>query len=305
MSQIFNNRLSASKFRLDSFLFQWLRQNQDWHPDLIEATSHCIIGAGKGFRPFLYLELCSDLQKTNQHSNSKSLKTALAIEFLHTYSLIHDDLPAMDDDDWRRSRPTLHKLHGDAFAILAGDALLTASFELLAEAFESSPEKVAHAIKVFAKASGAAGMIKGQWLDLKNSKGKENEKAFEADKLKKLHRLKTGALLGAVAEIAALESLPINIFKAEAEFFREWGIGLGLLFQMRDDILDLGNSKITGKSHGKDQRQGKATFANIYSTQELLDTMNELQDALIRHHPRPMSETFSNDFVNFAVRRSN
>lgn len=189
-------------------------------------------------------------------ADSQSLwQTAAALECVHVYSLIHDDLPCMDDDDIRRGRPTVHKAFDEAIAVLSGDALLTEAFKIIAQT-ELAPDKKVRLISGLAKAAGIRGMIGGQVLDIK---ALEQEQTLET--ISNLQNLKTGALIkfavsaGAIIGGAALEN------RAILENYAE---DLGLLFQLTDDILDeTGDAVVMGKAAGKDRNLGKATFVSI------------------------------------------
>jgi len=193
-------------------------------------------------------------------SEQKVLPVAAAFEMIHTYSLIHDDLPAMDNDSLRRGKPTSHTVFGEALAILAGDALLTYAFQLLAERSKDSlltAEQQVRAIFIISRAAGVNGMIGGQVVDL------ESEGRFvDNDILEYIHRHKTGALIRAAAEIGVL------VGGGSEEQFKStsrYGENIGLAFQIIDDILDVEeSSKILGKSAGKDNRTGKATYPQVY-----------------------------------------
>jgi geranylgeranyl pyrophosphate synthase len=217
------------------------------HPDIESALRYIFIGAGKALRPGLLFHSFSALGGQNLQS-SGVLKWGLAVELIHTYSLIHDDLPCMDNDDFRRGKATLHKLHGEAKALLGGDALLTLAFEVLA----SWPHaKLGRATSMLARAAGGAGMVAGQWLDMEQ----------DADFLK-IHNLKTGALMGAAMGLGALAA---NSDEAMCLEFESLGRELGVVFQLEDDILDAtASSEALGKSAGKDAAQGKSSLVKAH-----------------------------------------
>jgi geranylgeranyl diphosphate synthase, type II len=175
---------------------------------------------------------------------------AAALELIHTYSLIHDDLPAMDDDDLRRGRPTCHKAFGEDVAILAGDALYAEAFRHLTHAQEGDPRGVLAAVSELAAATGVEGMVGGQYLDVKGL----------AEDLRQLHSLKTGRLIGASVECVLLLSGNTRI-----EAYRDFAAELGVLFQIVDDILDVtGTDAALGKPQGSDERHGKLTYVSSY-----------------------------------------
>jgi farnesyl diphosphate synthase len=214
---------------------------------------YAALGPGKRLRPFLLIETgrLFDVERKGL------LRAAAAIECVHTYSLVHDDLPCMDDDDMRRGRPTAHKAFDEATAVLAGDALLTFAFELLADsATHPDPRVRANLVLCLAKASGAHGMVGGQMLDLVS----ENE-AVDERRITRLQQLKTGALIAASCELGALmgHASPEAMHAVMA-----YAKDLGLAFQIADDILDVtGDADQMGKAVGKDAGLGKATFVAL------------------------------------------
>ncbi len=220
---------------------------------LKEAMNYSLTAGGKRLRPWLCIEssrLFGDGEAV--------LDFACAIEMIHTYSLIHDDLPAMDDDVLRRGRPTNHVVFGEAMAILAGDALLNGAFEVMAHfAIENPALGGLKAMDIVARASGASGMVAGQAGDIL-FEGKDKDEAV----LHYIHERKTAAMInGAVLSGAAL----MNAKEADVEALGVYGQSLGLVFQIVDDILDVtGNEQMLGKTPGKDAAEGKQTFAAVY-----------------------------------------
>lgn len=196
--------------------------------ELIESQRYSLLGGGKRIRAFLTMEFCSLFGG----EKDAALPYACAVEMLHTYSLIHDDLPCMDNDDMRRGKPTNHRVYGETVALLAGDALLTRAFLTIAENGECPPEKNVEAVKVLASAAGSEGMIGGQTIDIKA----ESEK-LDFDTLLKLHKLKTGKLITASA---ALGCLAAGISESDERYRSAiaYAEGVGLAFQILDDILD-------------------------------------------------------------------
>lgn len=220
---------------------------------LFESMRYATLGGGKRFRPFLVAESAALFSV----SRTSALRVAAAIELVHCYSLVHDDLPAMDDDDLRRGQPTVHKKFDEATAILAGDALLTLAFEVLADRRTHENGNVrAELVLALAKASGAHGMVGGQMLDLA-------AESIELDMggITRLQRLKTGALIAFSCEAGAI----LGRASAEPrEALRGYAHDLGLTFQIADDLLDVeGTMEETGKAVGKDAAAGKATFVSI------------------------------------------
>jgi farnesyl diphosphate synthase len=219
-----------------------------------EVMRYAALGPGKRLRPFLVL--ASSHLFDVSHRNA--LQVAAAVELLHTYSLIHDDLPAMDDADLRRGRATCHKIFDDAAAILAGDGLLTLAFEVLSHSdAHDDPAVRVELISCLARAAGAAGMVGGQQLDLLA----EHNQAFDIHEITRMQRLKTGALLAFSCKAGAI------LGNAAAEHRRAligYAHDLGLAFQIADDLLDVESTEAnTGKSIGRDAAAGKATFVSL------------------------------------------
>lgn len=213
---------------------------------LCEALRYVLLGGGKRVRPVL----CLLASEAAGGTRAEALPGALALEMIHTYSLVHDDLPCMDDDDLRRGRPTAHKVYGDAIALLAGDALLTDAFAVIAES-RLNDTAIACMTRELAQAAGGAGMVLGQARDLHWTARQGATRGALDD----IHLRKTGYLLGASAALgAAAAGASLETIGA----FRDFGRGVGLAFQILDDLLD--DSATTGKSQGKDQKAGKLTY---------------------------------------------
>lgn len=216
---------------------------------LKEAMNYSLTAGGKRVRP-LFLLAVLDFLKVK---HSEALAVGATIEMVHTYSLIHDDLPSMDNDDFRRGKLTNHKVYGEALAILAGDGLLTYSFGVLARLKEVSAENKLELIHLLSKAAGAEGMVGGQVLDIESER-----KKVTVDELETIHINKTGALLSFSIEAGAiLAQVDDNIRKALTDF----GFHIGLAFQIQDDILDIeGTTEELGKTAGKDVASEKNTY---------------------------------------------
>ncbi|MDB5689597.1 MAG: polyprenyl synthetase [Sphingomonas bacterium] len=220
---------------------------------LYEAMRHATIGGGKRLRPLLVCASC-DLFNVDHDA---ALRVATAIECIHVYSLIHDDLPCMDDDDLRRGKPTVHKAFDEAIAVLAGDSLHALAFEVLAdEATHSDPFVRVELCVELARASGPAGMAGGQMMDL----AAEQER-FDLPTVTRLQALKTGALIGFCLEAGAIMG---RVPPEGRTPLRGYARDLGLAFQIADDLLDVeGDSNAVGKATGKDAAAGKATFVSL------------------------------------------
>jgi len=224
-----------------------------WDKEILnQSMYYSLIGGGKRIRPVLALasaEAVGGDPKT-------ILPAAVSLELIHTYSLIHDDLPAMDNDDYRRGRLSNHKVFGEANAILAGDALLTYAFELLADPGAGHPERQLRIIREVAVAAGKAGMVGGQVADVTAER-----KTLNLDEIEAIHKGKTGALLTASARLGGILA---GGTEQQIKALTDYAQALGLAFQIKDDILDVvGSSEILGKPAGSDLRQGKATYVSL------------------------------------------
>jgi farnesyl diphosphate synthase len=223
---------------------------------LVAAMRHALLAGGKRFRPFLVVE-CARLFLPQSDAEDGLWRVAAAVECLHTYSLIHDDLPAMDDDDLRRGKATVHRAFDEATAILAGDSLLTLAFDLLATwQAHADPAIRAELVAVLARACGVGGMAGGQMLDL----AAEGETP-DADEVRTIQLMKTGALFAAACEMGALWAGAGDDDRAA---LAGYGRMLGLAFQIADDLIDLhATAETAGKATGKDAGRGKATFVSV------------------------------------------
>jgi geranylgeranyl diphosphate synthase, type II len=230
---------------------------------LEEAMRHSLLAGGKRVRPVLALATAEAVGR----EAAEVLPLAAALELVHTYSLIHDDLPAMDDDDLRRGRPTCHVAYGEGVAILAGDGLFAEALRLLLERQAGAPERLLAAARELVSAAGVAGMVGGQYLDI------TDDGNADGASLRDLHTLKTGRLIGASVEcVLRLSSLD----EAETAPYRRFAGELGVLFQIVDDILDVtGDEQATGKPLGSDERHGKATYVSVFGLDRARDLAAE------------------------------
>jgi geranylgeranyl diphosphate synthase type II len=235
---------------------------------LAEAMSYSLLAPGKRLRPLLVLLAC----EAGGGRDEQALPAACTVEMIHTYSLIHDDLPAMDDDDLRRGLPTCHKQFGEALAILAGDALLTLAFQVLAEGYP--PATAAAACAALARGAGAAGMVGGQVLDLAAEErfiDSRNDKSA-LTLLEEIHALKTGALFRSCLRLGALAAhgeRPGGPEPALAAALDGYARCFGMIFQITDDLLDVeGDSAHTGKNVRKDAGRGKLTYPGLLGVDE-------------------------------------
>ncbi|AZO18319.1 polyprenyl synthetase family protein [Mesorhizobium sp. M2A.F.Ca.ET.043.05.1.1] len=221
---------------------------------LTAAMRHGVLNGGKRLRPFLVMESAALFSA----DNDAALRVAAALECVHCYSLIHDDLPAMDDDDLRRGQPTVHKAFDEATAILAGDALLTLAFDIIADEATALPaDRQVALVLALSRAAGAGGMVGGQMLDLEAERNRPDEAGIIT-----LQAMKTGALIRFACEAGAIVA---GAPAADRERLAEFGSAIGLAFQLADDLLDLtADAKQMGKATNKDAAAGKATLASLH-----------------------------------------
>jgi len=233
---------------------------------IYKAMKYSLMAGGKRLRPVLSLSVCEILGGEPENV----IPYACAVEMIHTYSLIHDDLPAMDNDDYRRGRLTSHKVFGEAIAVLAGDALLNYAFEIMLEdVLKKGGDTGIKVMDIVAKAAGVSGMIGGQVVDLE-SEGK----GIPVNILEYMHRCKTGALIKASVMLSAALC---GTNKKKEECLEEYAEKIGLAFQIKDDILDVeGDFKDLGKATGSDAANGKTTFATIYGVERSREILTEV-----------------------------
>ncbi len=253
MTSDFSIQLTSVAKQMETVLAAQLPEPAGHQSVIMEAMRYAALGGGKRLRPFLMVETARMLGNETEGV----FIAAAALECLHVYSLVHDDLPCMDDDDVRRGKPTVHKAYDEAMAVLAGDGLLTHAFELLAmDAVHSDANVRLGLISGLAKAGGAHGMIGGQVIDISVSETDRDEALIT-----QLQELKTGALIEySVSAGASLGGASI----AQHDSLKNYARDMGLAFQIKDDILDVeGDAELVGKAVGKDENLGKATFVSI------------------------------------------
>ena len=255
-------------------------------PKLCESMRYSLESGGKRVRPVLCLLATESLGEPAK----SALSCAVALEYIHTYSLIHDDLPAMDDDDLRRGKPTNHKVYGEGQAILAGDGLLTEAFGILANDTALSAEQRVEAIQTLAEAAGFRGMVGGQSLDLEGEILVRMGEPYDYSHLQLIHRLKTGALLRASLELGAIAA---DAGRGARSALRDAGTALGLAFQIQDDILDATSTpEVMGKRVGKDEGKGKITYPKLLGLDGARNALREATDraiSLLQPVPNPSS----------------
>ena len=263
--------LTESKKEIEAYLTQVLTSPNEEYSRLYESMNYSLLMGGKRIRPIITKAVIEALGGSWEAHKD----VICAIELIHTYSLIHDDLPAMDNDDYRRGKLTNHRVYGDGMAVLAGDGLLTYAFELVSKNTSLQPEQVVAIIQSLAKGAGPSGMVGGQSFDLE-SEGKE----LPLEELVVLHKGKTGALFTTAVEIGLI------IMNAPADLrasYLSYADYLGLLFQITDDILDVvGTQEELGKTPGSDERQHKATYVSILGLEEAKARAQEVADLALQ-----------------------
>ncbi len=291
----FKTALEAQAKFFQENLEAYMCESETISREITEAMRYSLCGGGKRIRPVLMratYELFSD------GNVEQMLPFACALEMIHTYSLIHDDLPAMDNSDWRRGRPTSHKVFGDAMAVLAGDALLNLAFETALRAQTDADRKV-RALSVLAACSGIRGMIGGQVIDILNE-GKQ----ISLELLEELEEKKTAALLAAACVCGAI----LGGAEAEdVENMRAFAVYLGLAFQIKDDILDVeGDSGELGKPTGNDEACHKNTYVSLAgldgAKQKLAEYTERAREIVSAYGPRA---AFLADLTDYLLNRTN
>lgn len=260
------NTLEQGRVVIDEALERLLPTSTQYPPSIHQAMRHSIFAGGKRLRPILCIEAARMIAACVPLGGDE---LGAALEMLHTYSLIHDDLPALDNDDLRRGRPTCHKVFGEATAILAGDALQTYAYEVLAKLSCSSDARVAIIAEIAHATGSVDGMIGGQVMDLE-----AEHKHPDAQTLEYIHRSKTGALLTASVVTGGMFA---GADKGQVEGLRAFGRNIGLAFQIVDDVLDVTqSSEQLGKTAGKDTATEKATYPSLFGVEASIQKADEL-----------------------------
>ena len=270
-----NEQLAAYSAMVEKKLMEYLQPQEDKGQSVIfEACQYSAMAGGKRLRPALVLEFC----RLSGGKIEAALPFAWALEMIHTYSLIHDDLPCMDDDDLRRGKPTNHKVYGEAMAVLAGDGLLNLAFETASDPANTalvSAEIQLKAVRALSRASGMEGMIGGQVLDMK-----AEEEQISLDQLKTLQELKTGALICVAAQLGCLIG---GASEEQTAAALEYARCIGLAFQVQDDILDIeGDEEALGKPIGSDAENGKSTYPSLLGVERCHELVRELSEQAIQ-----------------------
>ena len=292
-----NEKIKATMDRrkkiVDDAILEMIDRESSLHNKLAESMRYSLSTGGKRLRPILLMAAADSLGVDGE----KFLTTAIAIEMIHTYSLIHDDLPAMDDDDYRRGQLTNHKIYGDALAILAGDALQSLAFEILTREKNAADSQKLSVVKEISHAIGMCGMVGGQAIDL-DAEGKH----IDLKTLKKMHLGKTGALFTAAIRSGAILA---NANREQLESLTTYAKNYGLAFQITDDILDItGDESELGKPIGSDLRNLKSTYVTLTSLSEAKKLAKESSDNAIKSLENFGSEAdFLRELAMFQVER--
>lgn len=278
---------------IDKSLKKFVGSCDNPQKEIYDSAEYSLFAGGKRLRPILTLET----YKMCGGDKAGIMNFACAIEMIHTYSLIHDDLPAMDNDDFRRGRPTNHKVYGEAMAILTGDGLLNRAFEIALECRDIEPDKVLQAVRILSNNSGWFGMIGGQVVDIA-SEGKE----INLEELQYIHKLKTGALIKASCMMGAVLAGCEN-----TEAVEKYAECLGMAFQIQDDILDvIGDEKALGKPVGSDEKNNKSTYVTLCGIESAKEYAKEyFNKALDALEPFGENADFLKDFTVYLLNRNN
>jgi geranylgeranyl pyrophosphate synthase len=261
----FDERLKTYRLRVEQFLQEYYSQfHTEPQGELFESMEYSLLAGGKRLRAALVYEFC----RITGGDWEKAIPLGAAVEMIHAYSLIHDDLPCMDDDDYRRGKPTNHKVYGEAIAVLAGDALLTDAFSVAASA-ELSVDALAEAIRVLSGCAGSLGMVGGQALDIRAADRQLSER-----EVVDIQSRKTGALIRASCAMGAIAG---GASEVQFDAACQYAAGFGLAFQIRDDMLDvIGSAEELGKAVGTDQY--KNTFVRLYGLEKCEELVDKYTD---------------------------
>lgn len=298
----FNQKLDNKTKEAQEIVYSFLPKEEGFQKRIIEAMNYSMMAGGKRIRPLL-MKATYDLFNKDNNNKDALYHFMAAMEMIHTYSLVHDDLPAMDDDDYRRGRQTTHKVYGYAAAILAGDGLLGYAYETASESFNNNNDltQVAKALKILAKKPGVYGMLGGQAVDVEN-----DDKQLDKETLDFIYELKTGALIeasmmiGAVLAGASLEHIGVVEKIASC---------VGMAFQIQDDILDVTSTTTElGKPVNSDEKNNKTTYVTLYgvdeATKKVIEYSNEANN-LLNSLPNDNNEAkeFIHDVIVYLINR--
>ncbi|MGL5693528.1 MAG: polyprenyl synthetase family protein [Peptostreptococcaceae bacterium] len=291
----FKQSLKEKSNYVEKLLTEYMPKEEGYQTTIMEAMNYSLGAGGKRLRPILTLEAC----KIVGGNESDAIPFAVAIEMIHTYSLIHDDLPALDNDDLRRGKPTNHKVYGDAMAILAGDALLNYAFEIMLSNSinKENPSKYIKAIHEIAKSAGIYGMIGGQVVDVQSE-----DKVIAKDKLDFIHLNKTAAIIIGCMRAGAIVG---DANEEELEKVTNYARNIGLSFQIVDDILDIiGDEVKLGKHVGSDIENHKSTYPSLLGLEKSKEIAKELIDeAKININDLSNDTKFLDGLANYIIDR--
>lgn len=292
---LFQSFLERERKEIDSLLPSYVSKYCETAPESVrDAMVYSLNAGGKRVRPILLLATLAGYNK----SITDGYPVACALEMIHTYSLIHDDLPAMDDDDYRRGKPTNHKVFGEAMAILAGDGLLTFSFKLLTMTNLPADKKV-KLIERIAEAAGPCGMVGGQAADMEGE-----DRDLPVEELQSIHERKTGELLAVSVEAGAIIA---GVNDEEQAALRQYARHLGIAFQIKDDILDVeGDEATIGKPVGSDEGNKKSTYPKLLGLDGAKRKLNfHLSEAKKYLYNTSMDHTLLEEITDYIGKRSN
>lgn len=267
--------IAARVEQIETIIRQYLPREEGYQKTIFEAMNYSILAGGKRLRPML-------MQETYRLFGGKSKVIEpfiAAMEMIHTYSLVHDDLPAMDNDEYRRGKKTTHAVYGEAMGILAGDALLNYAFETATKAFELEPDniRIGKALRIFATKAGVYGMVGGQVVDVES----EQDAAMTKEKLDFIYELKTGALIEASMLIGAILA---GATKNEQKVIEDVAKEVGLAFQIQDDILDVTSTlEVLGKPIGSDEKNHKITYVTYEGIEKSKADVVRLSESAVAH----------------------
>lgn len=290
------SELNTRVEEIDKIIVGYLPKEEDYQKTIMEAMNYSILAGGKRIRPMLMLETYRLFGGA-----SKVIEPFMAaMEMIHTYSLVHDDLPAMDNDEYRRGKKTTHAVYGEAMGILAGDALLNFAFETAFKAFDIEPDNknIGKALQVLAKKAGIYGMIGGQVVDIQS----EGEKSMTKDKLDFIYRLKTGALMESSMLIGAILAGTTEI---EQQIVETVAGEIGLAFQIQDDILDVtSTAEVLGKPIGSDEKNEKFTYVTFEGLDKAKEDVAAITGQAISHmNSLVVRNEFLNELLLYLVAR--
>ena len=292
------SELNTRVAEIDKIIAGYLPAEEDYQKTIMEAMNYSILAGGKRIRPMLMLETYRLFG-----GKSKVVEPFMAaIEMIHTYSLVHDDLPAMDNDEYRRGKKTTHAVYGEAMGILAGDALLNYAFETALTAFDMEPENpnIGKALQVLAKKAGIYGMIGGQVVDIQS----EGTKNMTKDKLDFIYHLKTGALMESSMLIGAILA---GATASEQQIVETVAGEIGLAFQIQDDILDVtSTAEVLGKPIGSDEKNDKFTYVTFEGLEKAKEDVAAITAQAIAHMDSlVVRNEFLNELLLYLVAREN